>query len=677
MKNLISMIAFTSMSLVMSAQSFQDSGLNLSNFDKNVSPKTDFFEYACGGWIKNNPLPNAYSRFGSFEQLQMDNTKRVNEIITDLLKKNYKSGSVEQKLSDLYRLAMDSDRQNHEGVRPISELLNNIKKAKDKQQLFVQHCVLGRFGMQMFLNMNFGTDDKNSNQNIMNIYQGGLTLVNKEYYLDNDASTMAIREAYKKHIAKMFRLSGFSEKEALQNMSYVMKVETSLAGASKSNTELRDVEANYNKRTIGELIYKYPHVQWLKYFNAIGIDSKYVQTLIVGQPNFLKQVDELISRLTLAEYKAVMEWYLINDAAPYLGDKFATASFDFYGKVMKGRKNDYPRWQKAVSTIQSMMGEALGKMYTDRYFPESSKVRMEHLVANLQESLKERIQAQEWMSDTTKMNAIDKLNHFYVKIGYPKTWKDYSKLIINPSESYYENILKCDKFLFNYSIEKRAGKPVDREEWHMTPQTVNAYYNPSTNEICFPAGILQKPFFDPNADDAFNYGAIGVVIGHEMTHGFDDQGRHYDKNGNMKDWWTEHDAKQFALRAQVLSDYFSNINVLSDLKANGALTLGENLADHGGLQVSFNAFKEAMKKTPLSVINGFTPEQRFFIAYAGVWANNITDKEIRSRTKSDPHSLGRWRVDASLPHIEAWYEAFGVQPSDKMFIPKDKRLSLW
>lgn len=671
------MIAFTSVSLMGFAQNTLSSGLNQSNFNKDVKPQTDFYEYACGGWMQNNPLPAAYSRFGSFDQLQMDNTKRVNGIVTDLLKNKYPVGSVEQKLSDLYRLAMDSDRQNSEGVKPIASMLDRIKRADSKQQLFEQHCALGKYGIQLFSNFYFGSDDKNSSQNILNVYQGGLSLGDKEYYLDNDTSTAAIREAFKKHVVRMFMLSGFTAKEAEQNMAYVMEVETSLANASRSNTELRDVEANYNKMTMAELTAKYPHVEWLTYLNAMGVDSKTVQTLVVGQPGFLKQVDEVMAKLTLAQYKAVMAWRIINGAAPYLGDTFAAADFDFFGKVMKGRKSDYPRWQKSVSTVQSMMGEALGKMYTDRYFPESSKIRMEQLVANLQASLKERILAQKWMSDITKMNAVDKLNHFYVKIGYPKKWRDYSRLTIDPSASYYDNILNCNKFLVSYMIETKAGKPVDRDEWHMTPQTVNAYYNPSTNEICFPAGILQKPFFDSNADDAFNYGAIGVVIGHEMTHGFDDQGRHYDKNGNMKDWWTDSDAQQFAQRTRVLSDYFSGISVLPDLKANGELTLGENLADHGGLQVAYNAFEKATKEKPLTVVDGFTPEQRFFIAYACVWANNITEKEIRSRTKSDPHSLGRWRVNGSLPHVDAWYRAFDVKAGDKMFIPKNKRLTLW
>ena len=405
--------------------------------------------------------------------------------------------------------------------------------------------------------------------------------------------------------------------------------------------------------------------------------SEYFKELIVGQPNFVKGADKILSEASADEMKAYMEWNVILSAAGYLSDDVIAANFDFFGKTMSGRKEDHPRWKRATSQVESQMGEALGKIYVERYFPASSKERMEKLVKNLQTSLAERIKDQDWMSDATKKAALDKLNAFYVKIGYPNKWKDMSGLEINPELSYYENVQNCRKFWDKWDIDYRAGKPVDRDEWFMTPQTVNAYYNPTTNEICFPAGILQVPFFDPTADDAFNYGAIGVVIGHEMTHGFDDQGRHYDKNGNMTDWWTAGDADNFNKRANEYADFFSAIKVLPDLNANGKFTLGENLADHGGLQVAFNAFKNATKDAPLSDIDGLTPAQRFFLAYAGVWAGNITEEEIRNRTKSDPHSLGEWRVNGALPHVDAWYEAFGVTSSDKMYLDKDARLRLW
>lgn len=456
-----------------------------------------------------------------------------------------------------------------------------------------------------------------------------------------------------------------------------MKLETELAKVSKSMTELRDPEANYNKMKLSDFEARYPNLKLVRVMNATGLKVEHIQELVVGQVEFLDGVNKLIAGLTPAEYRDYMEWGQITSYANYLSDEVVSANFDFFGKTMSGRKANHPLWKRATGQVENMMGQALGKIYVEKYFPVSSKERMQKLVRNLQTSLGERIKQQNWMDVSTKKNALDKLNSFYVKIGYPDKWIDMSALKIDSKKSYLENILECNRFWNKWTIDEKAGQPVNKDEWHMFPQTVNAYYNPTTNEICFPAGILQVPFFDPTADDAFNYGAIGVVIGHEMTHGFDDQGRHYDKDGNMSDWWTESDGKNFTERADEYADFFSNIKVLPDLNANGRFTLGENLADHGGLQVAYYAFKNATKDSHLPVIDGFTPEQRFFLAYSGVWAGNITDAEIRSRTKSDPHSLGKWRVNGALPHIDMWYDAFGVKEGDKMFVPKSKRLSLW
>jgi len=450
-----------------------------------------------------------------------------------------------------------------------------------------------------------------------------------------------------------------------------------LALISKSNTELRDPQANYNKMTLKQFKENYPNVQLEQLLNAEGVKSEYIQEMVVGQPAFFAGIDKINAAESAATLKAVMEWGVIQSSAAYLTDEIREANFDFFGKTVSGRKEDYPLWKRATNQVEAQMGEALGRMYCKKYFPESSKKMMEQLVKNLQISLGQRIDAQTWMSDTTKLAAHKKLDKFYVKIGYPNKWTDYSKLTIDPSKSFYDNVMACRKFKIDKMIAEKAGKPVDRDEWYMTPQTVNAYYNPTTNEICFPAGILQYPFFDPKADEAFNYGAIGVVIGHEMTHGFDDQGRQYDADGNLKDWWTASDAKGFENRADLYANFFSNIKVLPDLNANGRFTLGENLADHGGLMVAFNAFKNATAKKPLKNKDGFTPEQRFFLAYAGVWGQNITEKEIRNRVKNDPHALGEWRVNGALPHIKAWYEAFGVKPGDKMYIPENERLELW
>ena len=627
--------------------------------------------------MKKNPLPAAYSRYGSFDVLGEDNNKRINGILKELLSGSYAKGSTEQKLSDLYKLSMDEARRNKEGVQPLMPLLNKMEKAKTTADLFKIQLELVPMGDSEFVGTYVAADEKNAKQNILYVAQSGITLRQKEYYLDTDSATTAIREAYKKHIVNMFKKFGFSESAAQKKMQNIMKLETELAKVSKSNTELRDPEANYHKMTYAEFNKKYPHIQLEKQLLAAGVNLNYVKDLVVGQPEFVEGADKLISNLTPAEFRDYMEWGQIVSAAGYLSEDIAAENFNFFGKTMSGRKENHPLWKRSTSQVEGQMGQALGKIYVEKYFPASSKERMKTLVANLQKALANRIKEQDWMSEETKKNALDKLNSFYVKIGYPDKWIDLSDLHIDPAKSYYANIEECRRFWNKWNIDTKVGKPVDKDEWQMDPQTVNAYYNPTTNEICFPAGILQVPFFDPTADDAFNYGAIGVVIGHEMTHGFDDQGRHYDKDGNMKDWWTASDGENFNKRADMYANFFSNIKVLPDLNANGRFTLGENLADHGGLQVAYEAYKEANKNNELKTIDGLTPDQRFFIAYSQVWAANITEAEIRNRTKSDPHSLGRWRVNGALPHVNMFYDAFGVTPTDKMFIPAEQRLKLW
>ena len=675
MKKLLTAMALATMTLTSSAQ--LRSGINMNDLNTSVRPADDFYEYACGGWMKANPLPAAYSRFGSFDRLAEDNNKRINGILKELLENSYPQGSVEQQLSDLYKLAMDSVRREKEGLTPVMGEIHALEAAKSKDQIFKIQLSMMPEGESEFFSAYIGADEKNATENILNINQSGLTLGQKDYYLENDAATKKIREAYKMHIVKMFQLFGFKKGAAEKKMKNILKVETALAKVSKSRTELRDPIANYNKMTLKEFEANYPHFQLEKQMNAKGIQTRYIQEMVVGQPSFMAAADKIFAEMTAAEYRDVMEWGVIGSATGYLNDAVRAEDFEFYGKVFSGRQQDHPLWRRSTNQVQSMMGEALGRIYVKKYFPASSKERMKTLVENLRIALGERIAAQDWMDDSTKVNALLKLNTFYVKIGYPDRWTDMSNLKIDAKKSYYENIKECRRFWTAWRINHTAGKPVDRDDWHMTPQTVNAYYNPTTNEICFPAGILQVPFFDPTADDAFNYGAIGVVIGHEMTHGFDDQGRRYDKDGNMHDWWTDADGKNFTQRTDKYADFFSKIKVLPDLNANGRLTLGENLADHGGLQVAFTAYKNATKRNPLPVIDGLTADQRFFLAYAGVWAGNITEAEIRNRTKSDPHSLGRYRVNGALPHIDMWYDAFGVKEGDKMFIPKSERLPLW
>lgn len=675
MKTMIPMMAMVAMPLGGVAQN--KSGLKMQNLDKTASPAENFYQFATGGWQKNNPLPAAYSRFGSFDQLQEDNNKRINTILGELQKKKFKAGTTEQKLSDFYKQALDVERRNKEGYAPVKPLLNEIEAANTKTALKAVQLKYPYLGLGESYGSGFSADEKNVTMNILNIGQGGLTLGQKDYYVNNDEATVQIREAFKKYLVKMFRLYGFSEAVAEQKMQAVFLHETMLALVSKSMTELRDPQANYNKMTLKEFQTNYPNINLEQSLNAQGVKSDYLKEIVVGQPGFMMGLDKILGAENAETMKAVMEWDLISSSSSYLSDEIREANFDFFGRTMSGRKEDYPLWKRATNQVESVMGEALGKMYCERYFPSSSKKMMEQLVRNLQISLGQRIDAQTWMSDTTKAAAHKKLDKFYVKIGYPNKWTDYSKLEIDPAKSFYENVLACREFAIKKTIDERAGKPVDKDEWLMTPQTVNAYYNPTTNEICFPAGILQYPFFDPKADDAFNYGAIGVVIGHEMTHGFDDQGRQYDADGNMKDWWTANDAKGFNERADLYANFFDAIEVLPGLHSNGRFTLGENLADHGGLQVSFAAFENAMAKKPLKNLDGFTPEQRFFLAYAGVWGQNITDQEIRNRVKRDPHALGKWRVNGALPHIDAWYKAFNVKKGDKLYIPESERLQLW
>ena len=675
MKKLLTIMALATTVVTASAQ--LRSGINMNDLDKNVRPGDDFYEYACGGWMKANPLPAAYSRYGSFDRLAEDNNKRINGILKELQENTYSAGTIEQKLSDLYKLAMDSARREQDGLAPVMPLIKKMEAAKTKDQLFAIQLEMMAYGESQLFGAYIGADEKNATNNILNISQGGLTLGQKDYYLETDEATTKIREAYKKHIVRMFQLFGFKKGVAEKKMKNIMKVEVALAKASKSRTELRDPQANYNKMTLKEFDANYPHLMLERQMNAKGIKSQYIQEMVVGQPAFMEAADKLFSTMSPAEFRDVMEWGVIDECTGYLNDAVREANFDFYGKVFSGRKEDHPLWRRSTNQVQGVMGEALGRIYVKKYFPASSKERMKTLVENLRVTLGERIAAQEWMDDSTKVNALLKLNTFYVKIGYPDKWTDISDLKIDAKKSYYDNMIECRRFWNAWNIDHTAGKPVDRDDWYMTPQTVNAYYNPTTNEICFPAGILQVPFFDPTADDAFNYGAIGVVIGHEMTHGFDDQGRQYDKDGNMHDWWKEEDGKNFTSRTDKFADFFSNIKVLPDLNANGRLTLGENLADHGGLQVSWYAYKNATKRNPLPVTDGLTADQRFFIAYAGVWAGNITEAEIRNRTKSDPHSLGRFRVNGALPHIDMWYDAFGVKDGDKLFVPKAERLPLW
>ncbi len=651
----------------------QTMGIDLANLDTTNLPGTDFYRYACGGWIKNNPLTDEYSQYGSFTVLAENNRKQIQGLIEELAGGQHQAGSVAQKVGDLYKIAMDSVKLNQEGVKPIEAELKEIAGLKDKKQLYPLLAEMYKKGIASYLALYVGADEMNSNMNAVQIGQYGLSMGDRDYYLLTDESTTKIREAFKAHVEKMYQLAGFDAATAKKGMEVVMDVETRLAKAFRSRVELRDPHANYNKMSMEDIKKNYPTFDWDSYLN--GLDLKDVKEIIVGQPASLEASVKILDTLPLADQALYLQWKLIDAAASFLSDDLREQNFDFYSRTMSGAQEMQPRWKTAVGIVSSTLGEAVGQMYVEKYFPAAAKERMIALVKNLQDALGERIKALEWMGDSTKTKALEKLATFHVKIGYPDKWKDYTSLEIK-DDSYWANIERASRWGHAEMVAK-AGKPVDKDEWLMTPQTVNAYYNPTTNEICFPAAILQPPFFDMNADDAFNYGAIGVVIGHEMTHGFDDQGRQYDKDGNLKDWWTEEDAKKFDERAQVMVAFFDSIEVAPGVHANGKMTLGENIADHGGLQVAFQAFKKATAQAPLEVKDGFTPEQRFFLAYAGVWANNIRPEAVLQMTKIDVHSLGEWRVNGALPHIGAWYDAFGITDKDPMYVPVEKRVSIW
>ncbi len=650
------------------------SGIDVANMDTTVAPGTDFYRYACGGWMETHPLRDEYARFGSFEALDELSVEQVKSLLNELAAQTHETGSVGQKIGTLYNVVMDSAKQNTQGIEPLKADLDRVAAVQTRDELQALLFDMHLKGMGRMFSFYVGADAKDSKNNLVSIGQGGLSLGQRDYYIDSDEKTVDIRTKFQQHLVRMFKLFGNTEAEAQRKMNDVMEIETRLATSFKSATEMRDPEANYKKMTLDEVKALCPDIQWDNFFAVMGITD--LKQLDFGHPDQLKAINDVLATVPVEKLKSLLEWKTINSAASYLSDEVRDAQFDFFGKELSGRKEQQPRWKRAIGVVNGSLGEAVGEMYVKKYFPAEAKERMVNLVKNLQVALGERIMAQDWMSDSTKAAAIDKLNAFYVKVGYPDKWKDYSSLEI-ADDSYLANVRRISEWEMRDMVARNYNKPVDRDEWFITPQTVNAYYNPTTNEICFPAAILQPPFFDMAADDAFNYGGIGVVIGHEMTHGFDDSGRRFDKEGNLRDWWTAEDAVRFKERAQVMDDFFSNIEILPGLMGNGKLTLGENLADHGGLMVAFQALKNATADAPLADKDGFTPEQRFFIAYANLWAGNIREAEMHRRTKSDPHSLGEWRVNGALPHIDAWYEAFGITEQDSLFVPKAERVTIW
>ena len=647
----------------------------LSNMDTTQNAGTDFFEYATGGWRKANPLTDEYARYGQFDALREKSREQLKELVLEQAQKESEFGSNAQKVGDLYNMVMDSTTRNAQGVAPVKPLMDEIAAIKNRKEIIPLMAKNYREGISGIFGTGISTDIMNSNDNQLGLYQGGISMPEKEYYSDNDEVSTNIRNSFRKYVKNMFVLHGFTAEEAENNMEAVMEIETRLAAKHLSRVERRNPLNSYHKMSYAEMKKQIPSIDWDTFYSILGING--IEHVNLAHPEAVKEAAKIIEKMPLEKLVAYLQWRVIRSTANELTDAIEAESFAFYGTVISGKKVQQPRWKRALDAVNGALGDIIGELYVEKHFPPAAKERMTQLVKNLQVALGQRIDAQEWMSAETKKAAHEKLNTFTVKIGYPDTWEDYSKLIIDPALSYAENCRKMSVFGWDKHVEEKWGKPVDREEWHMTPQTVNAYYNPTTNEICFPAGILQYPFFDMNEDDAFNYGAIGVVIGHEMTHGFDDQGRQFDKDGNFANWWTDEDSKSFNERTQVIIDFFNKIEVLPGLNANGQLTVGENIADHGGLTIAMQAFKNATAENPLPVKDGFTPEQRFYLSYSNVWAGNIRDEEIRNLTKSDPHSLSRWRVNGTLPHIDDWYTAFGITENDPMFVPAEERLNIW
>jgi putative endopeptidase len=656
--------------------SHRGAGIDPSNLDTAVNPREDFYGYACGGWMKKHPLKPEYARYGTFDQLRENNQQQLNDLIDELSKGENPDGSVQQKIADLYNVGMDEAALNAQGKEPIQDELKAIAAIGSREQLAAKLVELHAQQIAPFFTFFGEADLANSDMNIGWLYQGGLSLGEREYYLDKDERSAEIRAKLVEHIAAMLSLAGYDQISGVSAEALAMQVfdlETRLAKASMDKHTQRLPEKIYNKISVKELKALAPEFGWDAFFAAAGLSD--MQELNVSQPDFMREASAILKKTELGKLKAYLAWTYVNAAAPYLSDDFVNLSFEFYGKVLSGREALRPRWKRTVDVVNGAMGEAVGQAYVAKYFPAASKERMVALVKNLQAALADRIRGLTWMTDTTKAKALEKLAAFRIKIGYPDKWRDYSKLEVK-KDSYWKNILRSNKFDFEYLMGE-VNKPLDKEKWAMFPQTVNAYYNPTTNEICFPAGILQPPFFGKDADDAVNYGAIGVVIGHEMTHGFDDQGRKYNAKGNLHDWWTATDSRQFEERAQTLVEHFDRIEVLPGISADGKFTLGENIADFGGLQVAYVALQKALEGKPTEKVDGFTPEQRFFIAYATLWAGNIRDKEVERLTKMDVHSLGKWRVNGTLPHVEAFVQAFGVQPGDGMYLAPEKRANIW
>jgi putative endopeptidase len=647
--------------------------IDIANMDTTVRPQDDFYQYANGTWLKNNPVPSTDSRWGSFSQLMEDNLKKLKGILEETAKKENVNGSNAQKIGDYFFTYMDSVKKNAEGVKPLSPYLKQVDDLKSNSELVNVITNLQLKGVRVAWGLYVSSDPKSSNVNIAQANQGGLGLPDKEYYTRTDEESKKLQADYLDHLSKMFQLLGDTKEIADKNANVVYDFDMKLAKASMTNVELRDIEKQYNKYNLAELDKKYPNINFTNYLKGLGLPA--AKEVIIGQPEFFKQVDAMIKTTSLEDWKQYMRWNIINSYADQLSDEVSKQNFAFYNTTLSGQKEMKPRWKRAITEVDNVLGEALGQLFVEKYFPEDSKKKVNTMVDNLIAAYRERINGLDWMSAETKVMAQKKLNTIIKKLGFPDKWRDYSKLNV-AKNSHLENYINAYTYELNRNFDK-LSKPVDKMEWFMSPPTVNAYYNPTTNEITFPAGIMQPPFFFADADDAVNYAAIGAVIGHELTHGFDDQGSQFDEQGNMKNWWTKDDQTKFQAKTKMVVEQYNSYVAIDSLHVNGELTLGENIADLGGVSIAYAAFLKTEQAKKAEKLDGFTPQQRFFLSWAQIWRTNYTDAALKKQVNTNPHSPSMFRGNGPLTNLPEFYEAFGVKEGDKMFVPAEKRAKIW
>ncbi len=674
---IVNVIASISLiSIVISCRNQQEDvrGVVLTHMDTTVKPTDDFFNYANGGWLKTAQIPPTEDGWGTLDELGLKNLENQHLILQEIVAKTNQPNSIEQKVADLYRLGMDSVKLNQEGIKPLQPVLQRIASIQDVKTLIAVVAYLHRIGCNPLWGSAVGQDIKNSNQYTFYIAQSGLGMPDRDYYTKTDSASQKIQQAYQNHLQKMLLFLGDDTLKAKKNAEYIYAIEKKLAAASMTRVERRNQEALYNKMTIQQLSIAAPVVDWDKYLSIVGVPQ--VKEVIVMQPLFIKEANRLLQSVPIEQWKVYLRWTVINAASYMLSDEIMQQDFEFYDKALAGKKEMPARWRRCLRVINENIGEGLGQLYVQRYFNVEAKQKINELVDNITAAFEERIKQLDWMSDSTKVQALAKLKTIGRKLGYPDKWQDYSTLVVK-TDSYIENVWRANEFEHQKNVEK-WGKPIDKEEWHALPQIVNAHYSQLLNEIVFPAGILQPPCFDPQADDASNYGAIGMIIGHELTHGFDDKGSKFDLHGNMRNWWGQDDRKKFDEKTQILVDQYNQFVAIDTLHVNGKQTLGENIADFGGITIAYHAFKRTLKnKKETEKIQGFTPEQRFFLSYAQVWCQKNTEELIKLLLTVDVHSPVKARINIPLSNMPEFYDAFGVKPGDKMYRDEKNRAKIW